>query len=132
MRKMRQISENNSRNPRANATTPANSPFPSGHPKLRFKLSVEIFRHASSGPTPVKNKSRSLWRRGVFDWVQAPVTAPSEHRVRPMRAQHDSAGLEHPGDHRPLARQVNPLLARVACEEGTQRKRKRYRKSRIP
>jgi len=34
------------------------NPIPGGRPKFRFRLSVEVFRHAaSSGPTPVKNKN---------------------------------------------------------------------------
>ena len=29
--------------------------IPAGHRKFRFKLFVDAFRHASNGPTPVKN-----------------------------------------------------------------------------
>src|SRR5262249_33748730 len=34
---------------------PDASPAIAGQPKFRFRLSVEVFRHASSGPTPVRN-----------------------------------------------------------------------------
>ena len=30
-----------------------------GQAKFRFKLSVEVFRHASNGPTPVRNNSNN-------------------------------------------------------------------------
>src|SRR4051794_12398470 len=55
--RIRQTSEKNSRTPKAKTTTPANNATMSGQPKLRFRLSVEVLRHASSGPTPVRNKS---------------------------------------------------------------------------
>src|SRR5262245_40312747 len=62
--RIRQISENISRKPKAKPITPAASASPLGHKKLRFKLSVEVLRHASSGPTPVRNNSSSP--RGIF------------------------------------------------------------------
>src|SRR5215475_4370644 len=34
---------------------PDANPMIAGKPKLRFRLSVDVFRHASSGPTPVRN-----------------------------------------------------------------------------
>src|SRR5208282_5791821 len=77
--RIKQIRENSSRKPSANATPPATSPVPNGQPKLRFKLSVEVFRHASSGPTPVKNKSRSpagiltLLKKGAPTLIRSPV-----------------------------------------------------------
>src|ERR1700685_3661653 len=36
---------------------PATRPISSAQPKLRFKLSSEVLRHASNGPTPVNNNS---------------------------------------------------------------------------
>src|SRR5947209_20581277 len=61
---IRHTREKNSRTPNAKTTTPASKPSSSGHPKLRFKLSVEVFRHARSGPTPVKD--RSIKPIGIF------------------------------------------------------------------
>src|ERR1700678_1507153 len=45
-----------SRKPKANPTTPARSPIPAGHAKLRFNESNEVLRQASNGPTPVRNR----------------------------------------------------------------------------
>src|SRR2546429_7887267 len=39
--------------------------------------------------------------------------------------------LEHPGNHRPLARQMDPLLPWVARQQRSESKRKRNRKTRI-
>src|ERR1700687_3064495 len=36
---------------------PSSNAVISGQPKLRFRLSVEVLRQASSGPTPVRNSS---------------------------------------------------------------------------
>src|SRR6266478_3565833 len=54
---IRQTSEKNSRTAGAKTPVPASKPTISGHPKLRFKLSVEVLRQASNGPTPVRNRS---------------------------------------------------------------------------
>src|SRR5215475_9259849 len=43
----------------ANAATPQTAPTVSGQPKFRFRLSAEVFLHASSGPTPVRNRIAS-------------------------------------------------------------------------
>ncbi len=51
----------------------------SGQPKFRFRLSVDVFRHASSGPTPVKNSSSSpmgiftLLKNGAPTLMRSPV-----------------------------------------------------------
>src|SRR5580704_4206847 len=37
--------------------TPSITAIINGQPKLRFKLSVDVLRQASSGPTPVRNSS---------------------------------------------------------------------------
>src|SRR5579859_3491664 len=54
---IRHTSEKNSRTPSAKTTTPASKPATNGQPKLRFRLSVEVFRQASNGPTPVRNNN---------------------------------------------------------------------------
>src|SRR5882762_11303960 len=61
--RVRHTSEKNSRTPSAKTTTPAIKATTTGQPKLRLRLSVEVFRQASSGPTPVRNRSRSEERR---------------------------------------------------------------------
>src|SRR5690349_7448708 len=50
-----------------------------GHWKFRFKLSVEVLRQASSGPTPVRNISSSpsgmftLLKNGAPTLIREPV-----------------------------------------------------------
>src|SRR5258708_19157481 len=63
--------------------------------------------------------------------VPAPVTAPAEHWIGPVRAQQNASGLKAPRDHRPFARQVNPFFAWITRQQRAQRKRKRNRKSRV-
>src|ERR1700756_1629080 len=46
------------RTPKTIITTPTTSAPIDGHKKLRFKLSSEVLRHASSGPTAVSNRSK--------------------------------------------------------------------------
>src|SRR6267378_1431222 len=70
-------------------------------------------------------------QRRVLDRIPAPVAAPTEHGVGPMRAQQNAHGLKAPRDHRPLASQVDPFFARIARQQRSQRKRKRNRKSRV-
>ncbi len=67
--------------------------------------------------------------RRILDRIPSPITAPAEHRVGPVSAQQNSRGLKHPRNHRPLARQMNPLLARVAGQQRAQRKSKRNREA---
>src|SRR5580693_8780600 len=40
-------------------TAPPTTPIISGQVKFRFRLSTEVFRQASSGPTPVRKSSNS-------------------------------------------------------------------------
>src|SRR5215813_9374684 len=76
---MRQMSENISRKPTARPTTPATSPKTLGHRKLRFKLSVDVLRQASNGPTPVRNRSNrpsgifTLLKNGAPTLIREPV-----------------------------------------------------------
>ncbi len=58
---------------------------------------------------------------GVLDRVPAPVAAPAEDRVGPVRAEKDAAGQKHPGDHGPAAGDGDPLLAGVAHHERPKR-----------
>src|SRR5260370_12821554 len=77
--RIRHTHEHISRKPNTRAITPAINPIPSGHPKFRFRLSVEVFRHASSGPTPVKNRSNNpmgiftLLKKGAPTLMRLPV-----------------------------------------------------------
>ena len=65
----------------------------------------------------------------VLDRVPAPVAAPAEDRVGPVRTKKDAAGQEHPGDHGPAAGDRDPLLAGVAHHQRPERKGERHRKS---
>jgi hypothetical protein len=49
-----------------------------------------------------------------------------------VHAEHDSAGEEDPGDHRPAAGNVDPLLAGVAHHQRAQRKGEGHTESDIP
>src|SRR5208282_6402336 len=66
--------------PKTNATAPATIPIPSGQAKLRFSASNEVLRHASSGPTPVRNSRNSaigmftLLKNGGPTLILLPVT----------------------------------------------------------
>src|SRR5262247_3678527 len=76
---IKQTSENISRKPSANPARQASKPRMLGHRKLRCKLSVEVLRHANSGPTPVRNSSRrpsgifTLLKNGAPTLIREPV-----------------------------------------------------------
>src|SRR5256885_13680136 len=78
--RIKHTNEKNSRTPAANTITPASSPAISGQPKFRFKLSADVLRQASSGPTPVrKSKSRpmgmlTLLKKGAPTLIFEPET----------------------------------------------------------
>src|SRR5215510_2952449 len=61
--------------------TPAPNAMTAGHKKFRFKLFVDAFRHASSGPTPVKNIRKiamgtfTLLKNGALTVILTPFTA---------------------------------------------------------
>src|SRR5215467_11686102 len=75
----RQISENISRKPSARPIAPAISPKTVGHRKFRCRLSVEVLRHASNGPTPVRNNNNrpkgmfTLLKNGAPTLIRDPV-----------------------------------------------------------
>src|SRR5713101_787042 len=79
--RIKQISEYNSRKPRTNAMAPAVMPASRGPPKFLFRLSVEVLRHASSGPTPVRKSSRratgmfTLLKKGAPTLIRDPDRA---------------------------------------------------------
>src|ERR1700724_1691227 len=58
---------------------PAIRPINNGHPKLRLRLSSDVLRQASKGPTPVRNKSSkpigifTLLKNGVPTLMRSPV-----------------------------------------------------------
>src|SRR6476660_7027795 len=76
---VKQINANNSRTPKMNPTRPPSNPTMVGARKLRFRLSVEVLRHASNGPTPVKNISSrprgmlTLLKKGAPTLIRDPV-----------------------------------------------------------
>src|ERR1700746_3773080 len=55
MHKVKQITEKIARTQNTNSKTPPMMAAVSGPWKLRLMLSVEVLRHASNGPTPVRN-----------------------------------------------------------------------------
>src|ERR1043166_1129928 len=77
--RIRQISENTSRQPNRKAIAPPSKPKMLGQKKLRFKLSVEVLRHANRGPTPVKSSNNSpngmftLLKNGAPTLMRDPV-----------------------------------------------------------
>src|ERR1700757_1094519 len=66
---------------------------------------------------------------GIFNRVPAPVAAPTEDGVSPVRAKKNANGLETPGDHGPLAGKVNPLLTGIAGKESGKSKSERNSKA---
>ncbi len=84
-----------------NAITPAATPIASGHPKFRFRLSVEVFRHASNGPTPVKNSSSSpmgiftLLKNGPPTLMRSPVihSEKTGNNVPESMAMHETSRI---------------------------------------
>src|SRR5712691_7659730 len=81
---------------------PAATPIASGHPKFRFRLSVEVFRHASSGPTPVKNSSSNpvgmftLLKNGAPTLMRSPVihSEKTGNNVPESMAMHDTSRIK--------------------------------------
>src|ERR1700757_4813573 len=65
------------------AATPQSRPTITGQPKLRFRLSPEVLRHARSGPTPVRNRIARptgimiLLKKGAPTLIREPES-PSE------------------------------------------------------
>src|ERR1700722_11210306 len=62
--RIQQITAYGLRAPPAKAAIPAKTPPATGHLKFRHRLSMEVRRQASSGPTPVSNKRNSAM--GIF------------------------------------------------------------------
>src|ERR1700675_2365227 len=62
-------------------TAPPMTPIISGQVKLRLRLSTEVFRQASSGPTPVRNSRRrpmgmlTLLKNGAPTLILEPESA---------------------------------------------------------
>src|SRR5580692_3092872 len=70
-------------------------------------------------------------QRSVFHRVPAPIATPPEDGVSPVSAEKNAGGLKAPGNHGPFAREMNPLLAGITCQQRSQRKREGYGESRI-
>src|SRR5271155_2726619 len=66
--------------PNTTANTPATNPPPSGQAKFLLSPSRDVLRHASSGPTPVRNRRNSaigtftLLKNGGPTLILLPVT----------------------------------------------------------
>src|ERR1051326_1890595 len=66
--------------------------------------------------------SREPWKqRSIFHRVPAPISAPAQDGISPVRAEENAAGQEHPRDHGPAASDVDPFLARVTHDERSKR-----------
>src|SRR5271154_1112697 len=82
--------------------TPPMSPSISGHAKLRFKLSAEVFRHASSGPTPVRKRRKrpsgilTLLKNGAPTLIFEPETASDKtgNSVPARTATHETSKIK--------------------------------------
>src|SRR6185295_6063265 len=69
--------------------------------KFRFKLLVEAFRHASSGPTPVRNRRKiaigtfTLLKNGALTVIFTPFTASeiTGNIVPQNTAKHDASRI---------------------------------------
>src|SRR5579863_104464 len=98
-----------------NATIPATSPAPSGHAKLRFRLESEVLRHASSGPTPVRNNRKSAM--GTFTLLKnggpTVILLPSNHSVNTGKSvPHSTANA--------AARRIKLLKRKLDSRETTE------------
>src|SRR6266566_6951529 len=94
--KITQMSEKMSLLPSGQATAPESNPTPSGQPKFRRKLSSDVLRQASSGPTPVRNKS--INPMGIFTLLKkgAPtlIFEPSTHSDRTGKSVPESTATQ--------------------------------------
>src|SRR5262252_5474514 len=96
MHKIKHTIEKNARNPSTKATTPITTLISSGQPKFFFKLSVDVFLHASSGPTPVRNRiSRPM---GIFTRLKygAPtlMRSPVNHSEKTGKSVPESTAMQ--------------------------------------
>ncbi len=88
---------------------PAIRPNNSGQPKLRFRLSSEVLRHASSGPTPVRNKSSkpmgifTLLKNGVPTLMRSPVN----HSEKTGKSVPDSTAMQDTSKIKLLKRKLD-------------------------
>src|SRR6202158_5134153 len=107
--RIRQTSEYKWLKPSAKAIVPDTIPIASGHPKLRRKLSVEVFRQANSGPTPVRNISRSP--RGIFTLLKkgAPTLMrfPVSHSENTGKSVPESTATQATSSTRLLKRKLD-------------------------
>src|SRR5271169_162481 len=83
-------------------TAPATTPTIRGHAKFRFRLSTEVLRQASSGPTPVR-KSRSrpigmftLLKNGAPTLILEPESASDKtgKSVPDRTAMHETSRIK--------------------------------------
>src|SRR5260370_11917831 len=99
--RIRHTREKNSCTPSAKTTPPASTPAIRGPPKLRFKLSVEVLRQASKGPTPVRNRSSkpigifTLLKNGAPTLMREPEnhSEHTENRVPERTALQDTSKI---------------------------------------
>src|ERR1700688_3517500 len=75
---------------------PATMPINKGQPKLRFRLSSAVLRHASKGPTPVRNKSNKPM--GIFTLLKNRVPtlmrSPVNHSEKTGKSVPDNTATQ--------------------------------------
>src|ERR1700674_2705865 len=88
---------------------PAIRPINNGHPKLRLRLSSDVLRQASRGPTPVRNKSSkpigifTLLKNGVPTLIRSPVN----HSEKTGKSVPDSTAMQDTNKIRLLKRKLD-------------------------
>jgi len=81
----------------------------SGQPKFRFRLSVEVFRHASNGPTPVRNNRISPMGMLTLLKNGAPtlIREPENHSEKTGNSVPDSTAIQETSKIRLLNRKLD-------------------------
>src|SRR5215813_6459804 len=90
---------------------PATRPAAAGRPKFRFRLSAEVFRHANSGPTPVKNSKISP--SGIFtlskNGFPTLIREPDSHSENTGNSVPDSTATQETNKIKLLNRKLDSL-----------------------
>src|SRR5215831_7501511 len=103
--------------PRRYNTTPAASANSAGLRKFRFRLLVDAFRHASSGPTPVRNIRKTAigtitrLNHGALTVIFSPVTqSDSDGSIVPHNTAKQAASRSRLLNRKLLSRDTNDSI----------------------
>src|SRR5579859_718374 len=93
----------------AKRIAPPITPTSNGHAKLRFRLSSDVLRHASSGPTPVKNSSsRPI---GIFTLLKnggpTLIFEPESHSEKTGKSVPETTAMHATSNSRLLKRKLD-------------------------